>query len=46
LQVNRPIASVSRDIKILSNYGFLDIEKKGVVKTPKLIKDPILISID
>jgi len=45
-RVHRPLPSVSRDLRILSNYGFLDIEKRGKTRVPRVVKDTILLSLD
>ena len=44
--VRRPLASVSRDLRILANYGFLDFERKGRTKIPRVVKDLILLPLD
>lgn len=43
--VKRPVESVSRDLKILCNYGFLEFIKNGKEKVPKIEKDAILIPL-
>lgn len=45
-EVNRSLESVSRDLKILRNYGFIELSRNGKAKRPLLIKDIILIPID
>lgn len=42
-EVKRPIESVSRDLRILNNYGFLEFVKVGKEKVPEVKKDAILI---
>lgn len=43
--VKRPLESVSRDLKILHNYGFLEFIKNGKEKAPKIEKNAILIPL-
>ena len=43
--VHRPLASVSRDLRILANYGFLDFERRGQTKVPRVVKDIILLPL-
>ena len=38
-EVGRPEESVSRDLRILRNYGFISFEKIGRQKTPKIDKE-------
>ena len=41
----RPLQSISRDIKILQNYGILGITKFGKRKKPKIEKDILMIPL-
>jgi len=43
-KVGRRLDAVSRDLKILENHGFIDLEKKGREKVPKLISDQLIVS--
>ncbi len=43
--VNRPVESVSRDLKILSNYGILELVRIGKRKKPVIEKDMLLIPL-
>ena len=43
-KVDRRLGAVSRDLKILENYGFIDLEKKGREKTPKLVSGTLVVS--
>jgi len=42
--VGRRLDAVSRDLKILENHGFIDLEKKGRQKAPKLISERLVVS--
>ncbi len=37
-EAGRPEESVSRDLRILQNYGFISFERQGRQKTPKIAK--------
>lgn len=43
-KVGRRLDAVSRDLRILENYGFIDLEKKGRKKAPKLITGRLIVS--
>lgn len=43
-KVERRLDAVSRDLKILENYGFIDLEKKGRQKVPKLVSGRLVVS--
>lgn len=43
--LKRPIESVSRDLKILENYGILGLTRTGRTKTPRIEKEMILIPL-
>ena len=43
-RVGRRLDAVSRDLKILENHGFIDLEKKGRQKVPKLISGRLVVS--
>ena len=43
-KVERRLDAVSRDLKILENYGFIDLKKKGREKVPKLISGKLVVS--
>lgn len=45
-EANRSLESVSRDLKILRNYGFVELSRNGKAKRPLLVKEIILIPID
>jgi len=42
---NRPVESVSRDLKILENYGILTFVQTGKLKKPKIEKDVLMIPL-
>ncbi len=44
-EVKRPIESVSRDLRILSNYGFLEFARVGRKKVPEVKKDIVIIPL-
>ena len=41
----RPIESISRDLRILANYGILEFVQVGKIKKPRIEKDMILIPL-
>lgn len=43
--VDRRVDAVSRDLKILQNYGFLELLQIGKVKRPKIEKDILIIPL-
>ncbi|MBI4170308.1 MAG: helix-turn-helix domain-containing protein [Candidatus Aenigmarchaeota archaeon] len=43
--VNRPIESISRDMKILENYGLIELVQIGQTKKPKIEKDMLVITL-
>jgi len=43
--VKRPLESVSRDLKILENYGLLSLTKTGKIKKPEIEKDVLMIPL-
>jgi len=43
-RVDRRLDAVSRNLKILKNYGFIDPEKKGREKIPKLVSGKLVVS--
>lgn len=43
--VNRPVESVSRDLKILENYGLLAFVQSGRQKVPEIEKDVLMIPL-
>lgn len=43
--LDRPVESVSRDLKILENYGLLELVQVGKLKQPVVEKDTLLIPI-
>jgi len=43
--VKRPIESVSRDLKILENYGVLSLVQVGRIKRPEIEKDVLMIPL-
>jgi len=43
--LNRPVESISRDLKILSNYGILELVQIGKTKKPVIEKDMMLIPL-
>ena len=43
--LRRPIESVSRDLKVLETYGFVQLKPNGRSKQPKVIKDLIAIPL-
>ena len=43
--VNRPKESVSRDLRILSNYGFVSFDKEGKRKTPRIEKEIVAMPL-
>jgi len=43
--VKRPVESVSRDLKILENYGLLGLVQKGKFKKPVVEKDALLVPL-
>lgn len=42
---HRPIESVSRDLKILNFYGFLEFLKEGKQRIPKVTKDVLIVPL-
>ena len=42
---NRPVESVSRDLKILENYGLLTFTQVGRQKIPEIEKDVLMIPL-
>ena len=43
--VKRPKESVSRDLKILENYGLLSFVNSGRIRKPKIEKDVLMIPL-
>ncbi len=43
--VNRPKESVSRDLRILENYGLLSLVHIGKIRRPKIDKDVLMIPL-
>ena len=43
--LNRPVESVSRDLRILENYGILTLVQMGKVKKPEIEKDVLMIPL-
>ena len=43
--LGRPVESISRDLKILSNYGILELIQVGKTKRPVIEKDMLLIPL-
>lgn len=43
--VNRPIESVSRDLKTLENYGLLALIQVGKSKRPEIEKDVLMVPL-
>ena len=43
--VKRPVESVSRDLKILSNYGILEFVQSGKQKIPEIGKDVLMMPL-
>ena len=43
--VKRPKESVSRDLKILENYGLLSFVNSGRIRKPKIEKDLLMIPL-
>ena len=43
--VNRPVESVSRDLKTLENYGLLTFVQVGKHKRPEIEKDVLMVSL-
>ena len=44
-EVGRPLQSVSRDLAVLRNYGFLEFMQSGREKTVRLEKDAVIIPL-
>ncbi len=44
-RAGRPIASVSRDLHVLANVGFIAFERHGKWKKPALLRDQVLIQL-
>lgn len=44
-EVERPEESVSRDLRVLQNYGFISFDKSGRQKTPKVDKEVITMAM-
>lgn len=44
--MNRPIESVSRDLRILENYGLLSLVQIGKIKKPEIDKDVLMIPLN
>lgn len=42
---NRPLESISRDLRVLNNYGILEFVRIGKTKKPIIEKDMILIPL-
>lgn len=42
--VNRRPDSVSRDLKILENYGFIELIRQGKEKKPKILKGQMIVN--
>jgi predicted transcriptional regulator len=43
--VKRSLEAVSRDLRILREYGLIELTRNGHSKYPKLVKDVILIPL-
>jgi predicted transcriptional regulator len=43
--VKRPKESVSRDLRILENYGLLSLVHAGRIRRPKIVKDLLMIPL-
>ena len=43
--LDRPVESISRDLKILSNYGILELVQIGKTKKPVIEKDMLLVPL-
>lgn len=43
--LGRPMESVSRDLRILENYGIMEYIRSGKTKKPKIEKEMILIPL-
>ena len=43
--LKRPVASVSRDLKLLETYGFIRLDRNGRTKRPQLTKELIAIPL-
>lgn len=41
----RPIESISRDLKILSFYGFLEFSREGKRRIPHITKDVLIVPL-
>lgn len=41
----RPIESVSRDLRILSFYGFLEFSREGKQRIPRITKDVLIVPL-
>ncbi len=44
-EVGRPLQSVSRDLAVLRNYGFLEFIRSGRKKSVRLEKDAVVIPL-
>lgn len=44
-ELNRPVESVSKDLKILQVYGLLELVQHGKQKIPKLEKELLIVPI-
>lgn len=44
-RLGRPVESVSRDLRILSNYGILEFVQTGKVKKPRITKDVLMVPL-
>ncbi len=44
-ELNRPVESVSKDLKLLQAYGLLELVQKGKQKIPKLEKELLIMPI-
>ena len=44
-RARRPIESVSRDLQVLANFGFIAFERDGKWKKPVLLRDHVLIQL-
>jgi predicted transcriptional regulator len=42
---SRPVESITRDLKVLENYGLIELVQAGKTKVPKAEKDFIMIPV-
>ena len=44
-RLGRPIEAVSKDLRVLSGYGLLEMAKEGRIKRPRVEKDLLVVPL-